>query len=237
MNNLSVSIPTISVIIPLYNAEAFVAQAIESVLGQSVPPSQVIVVDDGSTDHSAEVVRQYEKHVELVQQPNAGSVAARNRGVALSRGDFLAFLDHDDYWAPEKLALQIDAFRRLPHLDAVFGQLEQTYTIQETEQHRLLFGLNAQDGYHLNTLLIRHSAFHRVGPFDPAWTIDSVEWLWRARHSDLSIEMLPQVLAWRRIHGDNLSIRSRARLHAEYLRFTRTVLVQKRGQSTSNGTI
>ena len=234
VNNLLTSIPTISVIIPIYNAEAFVAEAIESVLGQTLPPSQVIVVDDGSTDFSATIARRYEKYVQLVQQPNAGGSAARNRGVTLAQGDFLAFLDHDDYWALEKLALQIDAFRRLPHLDAVFGQLEQTYTIQETEQHRLLFGLNAQDGYHLNTLLIRRSAFHRVGLFDPAWTIDTVEWLWRARHADLRIEMLPQVLAWRRIHGDNLSIRARARLHAEYLRFTRQVLAQKRGQNESN---
>lgn len=227
----------VSVIIPVFNGEAFVAEAIESVLGQTLPPSQVIVIDDGSTDHSATVARRYEKYIQLEQQPNAGSVAARNRGVALAHGDFLAFLDQDDYWATEKLALQIDTFQRLPHLDAVFGQLQQTYTIEETEEDRFLFGLNAQDGYHLNTALLRSEAFHRVGPFNPAWIIDSVEWLWRARNSDLCIEMLPQVLAWRRIHGDNLSIRARSRIHAEYLRLTRQVLAQKREQSRSNDTV
>ncbi|MBI1293542.1 glycosyltransferase [bacterium] len=237
MSNLSAPTPTISVVIPMYNAEAFLAEAIESVLGQTVPPSQVIVIDDGSTDQGATVARRYEKYIQLVQQPNAGSAATRNRGVALAHGDFFAFLDHDDYWAPEKLALQMDAFRRLPHLDAVFGQLEQTYTIEKTEQDRLNFGLNAQDGYHLNTLLIRRKAFHRIGPFDPAWTIDTLEWLWRARNLDLHIEMLPQVLAWRRIHGDNLSIRARAHLHAEYLRFARMVLVQQRSHGEPNNAV
>ena len=229
--------PTVSVIIPVFNGAEFLAEAGESVRAQNYAPTEIIVVDDGSTDDTAQVVQALGADLLYAYQPNQGPSAARNRGVALAHGDFLAFLDHDDYWVLEKLALQIDTFRRLPHLDAVFGQLQQTYTIQETEQNRLLFGLNAQDGYHLNTALIRREAFHRVGPFSPTWTIDSVEWLWRARHSDLCIEVLPQVLAWRRIHGGNLSIRARSRIHAEYLRLTRQVLAQKRDQSRSNGTV
>jgi glycosyltransferase involved in cell wall biosynthesis len=220
--------PTISVIIPLYNAEPFIAKAIESVLGQSRPPQQVIVVDDGSTDGSADVVRRYGQQITLVQQPNAGGASARNRGVALAQGDLLAFLDHDDYWAPEKLAWQLDAFQQAPHLEAVFGQLQQTATMNTAAQDNALFGLNAQDGYHLDTLLIRRAAFQRIGAFDPTWRIDTVEWLWRARRLKLCTQMLPQVLAWRRIHGDNLSIRARPQLHAEYLHLIRQQLAEQR---------
>ena len=84
MQNLSPALPTVSVIIPLYNAESFIAEAIESVLGQTRPPQQVIIVDDGSTDGSADVARRYGQHIELVQQPNAGGASARPR--ALGRG-------------------------------------------------------------------------------------------------------------------------------------------------------
>ena len=116
--------PTVSVIIPLYNAEVFLAQAIESVLGQTHPPQQVLVIDDGSTDQSAQIARRYGAAVQLVQQPNAGGAQARNRGVTLAQGDLLAFLDNDDWWAPEKLAWQLDALRQSPHLEAILGQIQ-----------------------------------------------------------------------------------------------------------------
>lgn len=229
MPNLTTLQPTISVIIPLYNAAPFIAAALESVLGQTRPPNQVIVVDDGATDGSADVVRRYGQQITLIQQPNAGGASARNRGVALATGDLLAFLDHDDYWVPEKLAWQLDAFQQAPHLEAVFGQLQQTQPLNTADQATALFGLNAQDGCHLDTLLIRRAAFQRIGPFDPTWTIDTVEWLWRARRLDLCTQILPQVLAWRRIHGDNLSIRARPQLQAEYLRLIRQQLGHQRG--------
>lgn len=236
MSNRLTSIPAISVIIPVYNAEPFLAEAIESVLGQSVPPRQVIVVDDGSTDHSAAIARRYYPHIQLEQQPNAGGAAARNRGVALAQGEFLAFLDNDDYWAPEKLAWQIDAFQRAPDLEAIFGQLRQTHTLEATVKDGAPFGMNLQDGWHLDTILIRRQAFDRIGPFDPAWQVDTVEWLWRARRLGLHMAVLPQVLAWRRIHDNNLSIRARTRLHTEYLRLIRTVRTQQCGQDASPST-
>lgn len=215
--------PTVSVIIPLYNAEVFLAQAIESVLGQTHPPQQVLVIDDGSTDQSAQIARRYGTDVELVRQPNAGGACARNRGVALAHGDLLAFLDDDDYWAPEKLAWQINALRQSPHLEAIFGQIQPIDTATTADQEGAWRSFMAQDGWHLDTLLIRRQAFQRIGPFDPAWMIDTVEWLWRARRLGLCTQVLPQVVAWRRIHGDNHSIRARLRAHAEYFRLIRLV--------------
>lgn len=228
MYTYSVAPPTVSVIIPVYNAEQFLAEAIESVLGQSVPPQQVIVVDDGSTDQSAQVARRYADYIHLEQQRNAGSAAARNRGVALAQGDFLAFLDNDDYWAPEKLALQLATFQETPALEAVYGQLKQMQALTTAAAERTHFALEMADGCHLDTLLIRRTAFDRVGPFDPGLMIDTVDWMWRARRLGLCTQVLPQVLAWRRVHDANSSIRQRTRAQGEYLRLIRKVLSQQR---------
>lgn len=222
MNRATTADAKVSVIIPLYNAAPWLAATIESVLGQSAPPRQVIVVDDGSTDQSAAIARRYLPQIELVQQPNAGCAHARNRGVALATGDYLAFLDADDYWAREKLALQLAAFAQTPALEAVWGQVKQTCTTPTAQPDAVGFSMDVQDGYHLNTLLIRRQAFHRIGGFDPTIPLtNAVEWLWRARRLGLVSQMLPDVLAWRRIHGENMSIRERSRIHAEYFRLIR----------------
>ena len=214
----------VSVIIPVYNAAPWLAATIESVLGQSTPPRQVIVVNDGSTDQSVAIAQRYLPQIELVQQPNAGCAHARNRGVALATGDYLAFLDADDYWTSEKLALQLAAFAQTPALEAVWGQVKQTCTITTAQPDAVGFGMDAQDGYNLNTLLIRLQAFHRIGGFDPTIPLtNAVEWLWRARRLGLVSQMLPDVLAWRRIHGENMSIRQRSQAQAEYFRLIRTI--------------
>ena len=98
--------PTISVVIPSYNNAAFIGHAIESALSQSVPPREVIVVDDGSTDHTADVLQQFGDRIVAVTQSNSGPAVARNSGIAIARGEWVAFLDGDDYWIPEKLELQ-----------------------------------------------------------------------------------------------------------------------------------
>ena len=222
MKTLSV-VPTVSVIIPVYNAAPWLAETIESVLGQTSPPQQVIVVDDGSTDQSAAVARRYARYIQLAQQPNAGCAHARNRGVALAQGALLAFLDADDGWLPEKLALQRAALAEAPTVEAVFGQIEQRCTADIVEQP-LVFAANVQDGCTLDTLLIHRQAFHRIGLFDPKLHLtNGIEWLWRARRMALQAAILPQLVAWRRIHGENMSIRERSRMHAEYFRLIRQI--------------
>lgn len=214
----------VSVIIPVYNAAPWLAETLESVLGQSAPPRQIIVVDDGSTDDSAAIARRYLPRIVLVQQPNAGCAHARNRGVALATSEYLAFLDADDYWTSEKLALQLAAFAQNPVLEAVLGQVKQTCTLTTAQPDAVGFGMDAQDGYNLNTLLIRRQAFHRIGAFDPTIPLsNAVEWLWRARRLGLVSQMLPETVAWRRIHGANMSIRQRSQVQAEYFRLIRTI--------------
>src|SRR5687768_3446883 len=104
--------PLISVVIPAYNGEVFLEQAIQSALEQTWPRAEVVVVDDGSTDRSAEIAASYP--VKLVRQENRGVAAARNRGIDEARGDLLSFLDQDDIFRPEKLERQFEALRTQP---------------------------------------------------------------------------------------------------------------------------
>lgn len=106
--------PLVSVVIPAHNAERFIDEAIASVLGQSHRRIEVIVIDDGSTDGTAARVRAHRGPVSYVHQAHGGVGSARNRGIALATGDYVAFLDADDVWEPEKLAVQIDIASRHP---------------------------------------------------------------------------------------------------------------------------
>src|SRR6516225_552816 len=113
--------PLVSILIPCFNAQHLVAQAIESALAQTWPHKEVIVVDDGSTDASLEVIRKFSGRIRWESGSNRGSNAARNRLLALARGDWLQYLDADDYILPEKVARQIEFARERPNVDVVFG--------------------------------------------------------------------------------------------------------------------
>src|SRR3954452_10452644 len=99
--------PLVSVVIPVWNCEAYVGEAVASVLAQGRGPLQIVLVDDGSTDDSVEAARRAGAQIEVVRQENGGIGAARNAGVARARGELLAFLDSDDRWTPGKLAAQM----------------------------------------------------------------------------------------------------------------------------------
>ena len=115
---------TVSVLIPCYNRERSLGEAVQSALAQSRPPAEVVVVDDGSTDGSAAVAERLNRPgtppVRVIRQANAGAAAARNRGLAECRGEWVAFLDSDDVWAPDKLERQLAAADAAPDADLVF---------------------------------------------------------------------------------------------------------------------
>ena len=114
--------PSISVIVPAYNAELTIARAIDSVLKQTVQAGEIIVVDDGSQDNLAAVVQRYGESVRLIQQANARTAAARNRGLDHATGDWIAFLDADDFWEPSKLERQLAVIHRFPQVSVVAGR-------------------------------------------------------------------------------------------------------------------
>lgn len=111
----------VSVVIPVYNCERYVARAVQSALDQEYPAAEVIVVDDGSSDRTVDALEVYRDRIRLVQQNNAGVAAARNTGLRVAQGDYIAFLDADDWWEPSHLKVQFAAFEKFPGAGMVFS--------------------------------------------------------------------------------------------------------------------
>lgn len=132
-------------IVPVFNDAAYLSEALESILGQTLVPAGIIVVDDGSTDESASVAQGFTPQIRFERQDHAGAGAARNRGAALARSPLLAFLDADDIWRADKLKLQLRAFTDTPALEMVFAHLEHfhsAYLSPEQAIRRRIHGAN-----------------------------------------------------------------------------------------------
>jgi glycosyltransferase involved in cell wall biosynthesis len=217
----------VSVVIPLYNAERYVGEAIESVLAQTVAVAEVIVVDDGSTDRGPDIARRYGPPVRCETLSHAGCGEARNRGVELSRSEWLAFLDADDLWTPAKLERQLEAFREDPSLDMVFGHVQQ-FRSPELEQTPIKFEIAA--GVHPGAMLIRRDAFMRVGRFSNAVVAEFFEWFGRAQDAGLRFRMLPDVFMKRRIHATNTVRQLRQEVTSDYAHVLKKMLDRRRQQ-------
>lgn len=216
---------SISVVVAVYDGESFVGDALRSILAQTLPPFEVCVVDDGSRDGTRRVVQSYPT-VRYVYQDNAGQAAALNRGVAVTLGNYLAFLDADDVWMHDKLERQRRAFDADPALDVVYGLMRE----------RVLSGaasLAAREGrVHPaqlpSAMLIKRAAFERVGGFDPRFTLGSVvDFYARAREAGLREQIVPFVVYERRIHGKNLGIQ-RADRRSDYLTVVKAAIDRRR---------
>jgi glycosyltransferase involved in cell wall biosynthesis len=200
----------ISVVITTFNREPrMLGAAIESVLAQDAPSLEVIVVDDGSATSAAQVVDTYGEPVRLHEKENGGIASARNAGVALSRGDLLAFLDSDDLWERDKLARQAAALRSDPGLEAVFGQAEQFYDAEVDDAFKRRHPIKERilDAWLSSAMLIRREAFDRIGIFEEDRSISpEVDWFLRAKEAGLRVAMLPHVVYRRRIHTTNHNV-------------------------------
>ena len=215
----------VSVIMPLYNAEAFVAEALESIRAQTFPVAEVIVVDDGSTDASAEVAARF-PFVTLRREPHRGISPTLNRALDFVTGDYLAFLDADDRWLPEKTAWQTERLAATSGLDLVFGQA-QRFETRPGQADRML---DIIPGVHKSCMLIRRASFEKVGRFDETDRAhDFLDWYGRAREASLSTAVLPQVVAERRIHAHNYGRLQKEGQRESYLAALKAGLDRRRG--------
>lgn len=203
---------SVSCIIPAYNAARFIDEAIESVLAQTVPVAEIIVVDDGSTDNTIELLSRYGSSVRVLTQQNAGPAAARNNGVRNSTGAFIAFLDSDDLWKAEKTEVQLSRFEQNPDLQVCFADLFNFRTITPNAPFRDGFEELVEwprVPFSPCTLLARRSAFETIGEFDVSLRRgEDTEWFVRMMMRKVPYEVLKDVLLWRRVHDQNLTLES-----------------------------
>jgi glycosyltransferase involved in cell wall biosynthesis len=230
--------PLISCIVPVYNGERYLAEALDSILAQTYRPLEILVVDDGSTDRTPEVIAGYGSAVRTLHQPNAGPAAARNRGITVASGAFLAFLDADDRWHPAKLERQMARFAARPELDYSVVQVR-NFWVHELDQEQRRFHNHrrstALPGYVCQTLLARRDVFERVGPFGLEWRhADHTDWFLRAAERGALGELLREVLVFRRLHPSSLSRRLKLDSQDEYLTLLKGVLDRRRRETRSS---
>ena len=234
----SVKESLISCIIPVYNGERYLREAIDSILAQTYRPLEVIVADDGATDGSAAIVSSYGDRVRYLFQPNAGPPAACNLGLRAAQGDFMAFLAADDLWHVDKLARQMNLFKRRPELDLCVTHV-QNFWIPELQEeaerfrnHRISQPL---PGYVPQTLLARRALFETVGHFNIALRhADSTDWFLRVIEHGAVIDLLPDVLVYRRLHQSNLSRRMASASRQEYVELVKATLDRRRRHKKDN---
>jgi glycosyltransferase involved in cell wall biosynthesis len=189
--------PLVSVVIPVFNGERFLREAVQSVLDQQYAPLEIIIVDDGSTDGTATVARSLPATVRYLHQPNQGPAAARNRGIEQAQGGLIAFADADDLWPPAKLELQLPSLINDPGVEIVMGRVQ---LLSETGLTQSAFSVN------LGCAVIRKSVFDRVGLFDETMRYsEDVDWFMRARESGAAIMTIDAVTLFYRQHEQNMT--------------------------------
>lgn len=217
--------PLVSVIIPAYNAAGFIAETLESVVGQTYRPLEIIVVDDGSRDGTPEVVERFaDQGVRLIRQENAGPSAARNRGIAAATGAYIAFLDADDLWLPEKIGRQVEIMEQHPEMGLLFGDMVNFGPAgREPASHFEKNGLDAAyfgDPLYMTdaflkifrnnviptpAVLVRAGLLAQTGGFDERFRFseDYLLWLRCARLAKVGYQQGAMTL--RRLHDTNLT--------------------------------
>jgi glycosyltransferase involved in cell wall biosynthesis len=225
----------ISCVVPAHNAAAYLGEALTSILGQTYPPFEVVVVDDGSTDETVDIARRHGPPVRVISRECGSPAATRNVGIEASNGEFVAFLDPDDVWHEDKLRRQLDRFRARPELDCSVTHVRNFWSdalSEEAAKYRDHPRMQPVAGYAFITVLARRRAFDHVGKLNPdRWFSDSVEWFIRARQRGLEIELLPDVLTLHRLHASNLTRRRDSASRNEYLDLVRASLVRRRAGS------
>jgi glycosyltransferase involved in cell wall biosynthesis len=217
----------VSVVIPSYNSARFVCEAVESALNQSYRPHEVIVVDDGSTDDTVQVLDRFRGSIRYVYRPNGGLSAARNTGIRESGGELIAFLDADDVWLPEKLKRQLACLAENPcaalvHSDVLYWDVATGQKTRQDRGRRHYVGSCYERFFQGNrvtpsTILIRRDCLSRVGFFDEGIrrpTTQDYDLCFRIARSH-ELAYVDQPLIHYRLHGMNFSKRTREMLEDE----------------------
>lgn len=214
--------PKVSVVLPAYNAALFIQQTIASITAQSFGDFEIIVVDDGSVDATSEIAAAQDSRVRIVQQHNQGIAVARNVGISHARGEWIAFMDHDDLWHPQKLKAQCEVLGTDPGCAIVYGEFLRwdpltppNFPDKEIDITRVVADLSGfilpqlvrTNWVLLSTAMIRRNVFETVGLFDPAMPpADDWDLMIRAAEHYRFVK-LAQKVALYRVHGGQTSLK------------------------------
>lgn len=205
--------PTVSVIVPAYNVEQYLREALESVVAQTRAAHEVLVVNDGSTDGTgavADAVASEHPNVRVLHQQNGGPGVARNVAIDAATGEFFSFLDADDAMLPDRLETQVGYLLAHPEADLVIGSVERLAERDVVFDPEFLRHEQIAEEYgagiNLMAMTARASTFAAIGVFDPSYRLsEDYHWLVRAYTRDLWIALVPRIVGRRRLHETNVS--------------------------------
>jgi len=228
--------PLISVIVPVCNGDKYLSEALDSVLAQTYKPIEIILVDDGSTDRTSQIVNELQlrhPYIHYHFQENQGLAASRNRGISLARADFIAFIDADDIWEPEKLTSQMNLIEKNQDVEMVSGKVRQFISpeVPESERHKYRFRTEDMQTNMMTAVLLRKTVFETYGYFNPDLLVGpDMDWVLHAMEKGLKVMPLPELVYYRRLHPQN---KGRIRQTENYLnrfRILKGIIDQRRDQ-------
>ena len=221
--------PLVSVITPVFNCEKYVGEAIKSVLSQSYRNVQLIVVNDGSTDKSEQVIRQFSKQIKYLKKPHSGIGPTMNLGLSHATGEYLSFLDADDVWPESKLQLQLQTFMD-SDADLIFGHMQQYLSpeLDVGEFRNIVMPTSPLPGYVAGTMFTTKAIFEKVGAFPEHYEVGQfVDWYLRTKEKGLQNIMMEETLLNRRIHQTNTT-RKQGRKNRDYLSILKAGIDRRR---------
>src|SRR5215469_5159683 len=204
---------SVSAVIPVYNNGPYIAAALKSVVDQTTPATEIIVVDDGSTDDTAAALRPYRDQIRYVYQTNRGEPSARNQGIREATSTYIAFLDGDDLWLPNKLELQTEYLQRHPECALVYSDMstfDEQGIIDASVRKR--FGMSFQSGrifqtlfkralFGSGTVVFRKDCVEKVGYFDESLLVGSDYEMWLRIARNFDVGFIDQPLLMYRHHA------------------------------------
>jgi hypothetical protein len=223
--------PLVTVIIPVFNGQKFIREAVENVLIQKYPALEIIIVNDGSTDQTEDIIKQLPVDVRYFIQENSGPAAARNRGIRDASGEFITFLDVDDLWPENNLHSLMEEMIRYPELYVVrgYGQLME-YDV-EMDIYNFIGSPKDSFFHFIGAGLYRKTVFEKVGLFDPTLRFaEDADWYIRAEEQGINMKRLEETTLYVRRHGQNMT-EGKNMIELNTLRLVKKVIDRKRLQS------
>jgi len=224
--------PLVTILMPAYNREKYIREALSSIFEDTYSPKEVIVVDDGSTDGTAAITRDFPA-VHYIYQEHQGVSVARNHALGVATGEYVTFLDSDDIWIPGRLAMTIGLFEQDPQVDYLLC-MQETFLEKGAVkppgllQSRLDF---PHESIGTSVLTAKRSCFTRIGNFNPTFSRgEDLDWLARAAKAGLIMKRIPETLVRVRIHDQNLTFAGKTEHREIMLKIIRNSVLHKKDE-------